>query len=86
VPPPPVVPSFTGLPEVTATAPALVLPPVGAPPVPQPPVPPPPVGPPPVSVSLGSPPPVGLPQQDRLGQVRAGLDELSAYLQQQDHR
>ncbi|GGU87185.1 hypothetical protein GCM10010502_44500 [Kitasatospora aureofaciens] len=29
-------------------------------------------------------PPVGLPRQDRIGQVRAGLDELSAYLEQQE--
>jgi hypothetical protein len=29
-------------------------------------------------------PPVVMPRQDRIGQVRAGLDELSAYLEQQD--
>ncbi|MCC9311349.1 hypothetical protein LN042_30535 [Kitasatospora sp. RB6PN24] len=29
-------------------------------------------------------PPPGRPRQDRIGEVRAGLDELSAYLQQQD--
>ncbi|MQS13508.1 hypothetical protein F7Q99_14845 [Streptomyces kaniharaensis] len=34
-------------------------------------------------VQPGYPPP-GLPRQDRIGQVRAGLDELSAYLDQQE--
>ncbi|MFG2819855.1 hypothetical protein ACGFX4_10555 [Kitasatospora sp. NPDC048365] len=29
-------------------------------------------------------PPAAVPPQDRIGQVRAGLDELSSYLQQQD--
>ncbi|MGW2375107.1 hypothetical protein [Kitasatospora sp. NPDC001683] len=29
-------------------------------------------------------PSAGLPRQDRIGQVRAGLDELSAYLEQQE--
>ncbi|GAA5020719.1 hypothetical protein [Kitasatospora paranensis] len=29
-------------------------------------------------------PPVGMPRPDRIGQVRAGLDELSAYLEQQE--
>ncbi|KQV15964.1 hypothetical protein [Kitasatospora sp. Root107] len=29
-------------------------------------------------------PPFGIPRQDRIGEVRAGLDELSAYLRQQD--
>jgi hypothetical protein len=27
---------------------------------------------------------MGLPRQGRIGEVRAGLDELSAYLEQQD--
>ncbi|WP_457029656.1 hypothetical protein [Kitasatospora sp. P5_F3] len=43
-----------------------------------------PAGLPPVPPAPPGYPPLGVPRQDRIGEVRAGLDELSAYLRQQD--